>query len=74
MILSYRAKNKQHDWQPTERQIPGAILKLHGCKVCREPHVKAYDMEVTSRESFKGRWEYEERNKKEEDNVLVSST
>lgn len=50
-----------HNWAPTERMIPGGVMKLHACTACVPAHMKAYDLELSSTESFQGAQEYEAR-------------
>jgi hypothetical protein len=47
MIVTKEGAPKNHNWQPTQRKIPGALLKLHACTIHKPAHVKAYYMEIT---------------------------
>lgn len=53
-----------HNWAPTERMIPGGMLKLHACTACKPAHVKAYDMEISSPEARQGQNEYQAKSQR----------
>lgn len=54
-------RGHRHDWQRTERHLYGVTFKLFVCTGHEEPIIKAYDMEVMSREEFHGQTEYRGR-------------
>jgi hypothetical protein len=62
-IVAKGYKTVKHDWQPTERMIPGGVLKLFACTSCVPAHLKAYDLEIRRPNALQGEIEYEQRSK-----------
>ena len=54
-------KPHKHSWQHTERLKYGTIFKFFVCTEHPEPVLRAYDMEVMTREALQGESEYKGR-------------